>query len=235
MSDILAAKQSVIDAGLVLEYMGQGDMTRGHVSVRVPGKPEHFFMKPHSIGFDEITMDNIITFDLDGNVVAGEARPHSERYIHSEILRARPDINAVIHTHSQYTIAFSCTGQKMRPLCQGGAIFADALPVYTETMDLIRSPDMGRSVASCLGPHNAVLMRSHGVAMAGATLAQAVVLCVMLEEGARIQLTAAAVGLDGWDFPPEDVTKLRTKLMRLDQFDVNFNYLVRKARRHMPK
>ncbi len=159
-------------------------------------------MKAHSIGFDEITPANILTFDLEGVLVAGTARPHSERFIHSEIFRARPDVNVVIHTHPTHTVALSATGQPMRPSSQGGAMFTGALPVYTETMDLIRTQAMGRSLAACLGSHHAVLMRSHGVTMTGPSLEQAVVLCVMLEEAARVQLLATAAGGDGWEFPP---------------------------------
>jgi ribulose-5-phosphate 4-epimerase/fuculose-1-phosphate aldolase len=72
------AKQALIDAGLILEQHGLGDMTRGHVSVRVPGNPELFYMKPHSFGFDEITLDNIVTCNLAGERVAGSAPRHSE-------------------------------------------------------------------------------------------------------------------------------------------------------------
>jgi L-fuculose-phosphate aldolase len=233
MSDIAATRQSLIDAGLVLEHLGHGDMTRGHVSIRVPGKPEHFFMKPHSVGLGEITEENILTFDLEGEVVAGTSRPHSERYIHSEIFRARPDVNAVIHTHPVHTVAFSATTQKMKALSQGGAVFKDAMPVYQDTINLIRSKEAGAAVAKALGQHNVVVMRSHGIAMAGASVEMAVVLCVMLEEAARIQLLAVGGGLDPWEFPDEDVLKLRENLMRPDQFVVNYNYLVRMAKRAM--
>ena len=231
MTEIAKARQELIDSGLVLEYLGFGDMTRGHVSVRVPGTPEHFFMKPHSIGFDEITEQNILTIDLESEIVAGTSRPHSERYIHSEIFRVRPDIKAIIHCHPLHAIAFSATGHLMRPLNQGGAMFSGHLPVFTETMDLIRNKAQGAAVARCLGADKAVLMRSHGVVVCGETLAEAVVNCVMLEEACRIQLLASNIGLDGFEFPPEDVAALRDKLTRPDQFQVNFDFLVRKTKR----
>ena len=231
MDEIDVARKRLIEAGRVLEHQGHGDMTRGHVSIRVPGVPGQFLMKPHSVGFDEITLDNMLTFDLEGVVVAGTARPHSECFIHSEIFRARPDVNAVIHTHPTWTTALSVSGQTMRAINQGGAIFAGHLPVFDETMDLIRNQAMGRRVAACLGPHHAVLMRSHGVTLAGETIEQAVVLAVMLEEASRIQLLAAAAGADSWEFPAEDVARLRGNLMRPDQFVVNFEYLVRKVGR----
>ncbi len=105
------AKEKLIDAGKVLEMAGQADFTRGHISVRHPDEPDKFFMKPHSVGFDEITFDNILTIDLDGEVVEGTARRHSEVYIHSEIFRARPDVNCVIHSHPASAVALSATGR----------------------------------------------------------------------------------------------------------------------------
>ena len=188
-------------------------------------------MKPHSVGLDEITPDNILTIDLEGDVVAGTAKRHSEVYIHSEIYRVRADVGAVIHTHPTHAVALSNTGRPIRALSQGGAIFAGALPVFEATMDLIRTKQMGAAVASALGPHAAVLMRGHGVAIAGSSLEQAVVLAVMLEEAAQVQLLAEAAGGNVPDYPAEDVAALRRKLMSPEQFVVNFQYLARKTRR----
>ena len=224
MDDI---QQKLIDAGRILAKSGFGDLTRGHVSVRVPGRPEWFYMKAHSIGFDEITPGNILTMDLDGKVVAGTARPHSEVFIHSEIFRARPDVEAVIHAHPTHTVALSALSAPIRPLSQGGAVFVDCLPVYTGTIDLIRRPDQGKGVADALGPHQAVLMRHHGVAMAGRSLEEVVILLEMLETAAEIQLKAMAAGALVEEFPPEDVQTLKRKLMSHEQFVINFEYLRR--------
>ena len=231
MNEIDAARHKLIESGRILEMLGQGDMTRGHVSIRMPGNPGQFLMKAHSIGLDEITLGNILTFDLEGDVVAGTAKPHSERAIHAEIYRVRPDVNAVIHTHPTHAVAFSALGQPLRALSQGGSVFKNALPVYTETIDLIRGRAMGASVAACLGPYNALLLRSHGVVIAGDCIEQAVVLSLMLEEAAKVHLLATASGADGWEFPDEDVDRLRAKLMGPEQFVVNYDFLARKARR----
>src|SRR4051794_21298987 len=98
-------KKKLINAGKVLVDNGQDDFTRGHISVRLLDDPKLFFMKPHSLGLDEITLENILTIDLEGNVVAGTSRRHSEVYIHSEIFRVRPDVQSVVHTHPPYAIA----------------------------------------------------------------------------------------------------------------------------------
>ena len=229
MSDHSDIKRLLIEAGAILSHMGHGDMTRGHVSIRLPDNPGQFIMKPHSIGFDEITMENILTIDLDGRVTAGPSRRHSEVFIHSEIFRARPDVNAVIHTHPTHTIALSATGRAIRPLSQGGALFVGNLPVYADTIDLIRTPEQGRGVATALGDARAVLLRNHGLAMTGRSVEEAVICCIMLEEAAKVQLLAEAVTFDGPEFPAEDVAKLRSKLTDPDQYAVNFAYLARKA------
>lgn len=221
------AKQRLVTSGRILARHGHGDMTRGHLSVRVPGQPELFFMKAHSLGLDEITVGNILTIDLDGQVVAGTARRHSEVFIHSEIYRARPGVEAVIHSHSANTVALSALDQPIRPLSQGGVMFAGCLPVYTGTIDLIRRPDQGRGVAEALGPHKAVLMRHHGVAMTGRTLEEAVVLLFMLESAAEIQLKAMAAGALAPEFPASDIADLKTKLESAEQFRINFDYLAR--------
>src|ERR1700692_4093738 len=75
-------KKHLIMAGKVRVADGQDEFTRGHISFRLPDDPNLFFMKAHSIGLDEITLGNILTINLEGNVVAGTARRHSEVYIH---------------------------------------------------------------------------------------------------------------------------------------------------------
>jgi L-fuculose-phosphate aldolase len=226
-----ALKQTLIDAGLVLDAHGQGDATRGHISVRVPGDPEHFFMKPHSFGFDEMTLENIVTCNLAGEKVAGGGPRHSEVFIHSEIFRARPDVMSVIHTHPTYTVAFSATGRPLRPISQPSAAFADGLPLYTGTIDLIRSPETGAGVARALGSHKAVVMRSHGAAIAGAGIAEAVMLALALENACQIQILAESTGATSHEFARDDVMRLHDNICNPRQHEINFAYLCRKARR----
>src|ERR1700691_5018620 len=135
-------KQQMIVAGKVLFMQGQDDFTRGHISMRLPDNPSLFFMKPHSVGLDEITMANILTIDLEGNVVAGKARRHSEVYIHSEILKARADVNSVIHAHPPYSVALSASGRPVQAYSQPGALFYEDIGVYSDTIALIRSHAM---------------------------------------------------------------------------------------------
>jgi L-fuculose-phosphate aldolase len=224
-------KEQLIVAGKVLVAQGQDDFTRGHISFRLPDQPGLFFMKAHSIGLDEITMANILTIDLDGNVVAGKARRHSEVYIHSEIFKARPDVNCVIHTHPPYCIALSATGRSLKTYSQPGALFYQALGTYSDTINLIRSAAMGADVARALGKGRGALLKNHGVVVTGTTIAEAVIGTIMLENGAMVQLLAEAAGDPAPEFPREDIEQLKHDISRPEQFDINFDYLVRRVKR----
>jgi L-fuculose-phosphate aldolase len=226
-----AIKEQLIMAGKVLVAEGQDDFTRGHISFRLPDNPNLFFMKAHSIGLDEITMQNILTIDLDGNVVAGSARRHSEVYIHSEIFKARADVNCVIHTHPTYSIALSATGRTLKCYSQPGALFYDGLGTYADTINLIRTHAMGAGVARALGQGRAVLLKNHGVVVTGATIAEAVIGTIMLENGAMVQLLVEAAGDPAPEFSRADIEKLKADITQPEQFTINFDYLVRRVKR----
>jgi L-fuculose-phosphate aldolase len=221
-------KRKLVDAGRVLVAEGHDDFTRGHISVRLPDDPSLFLMKPHSRGLDEITVENILTIDLDGEVVAGTSRRHSEVYIHSEIFKARPDVQCVLHTHPPHAIALSSMDRPLRCLNQGGALFYQSLGRYQDTINLIRSKAMGAGVARDLGQNRAVLLKNHGIAVTARTIEELVVSAIMLEEAARIQLLTEAAGTPSAEFPEADIRELQNNLSRLDQFAVNFDYLVRR-------
>jgi ribulose-5-phosphate 4-epimerase/fuculose-1-phosphate aldolase len=224
-------RQLLVLGGRILVAEGQDDFTRGHISVRLPDDPTGFLMKPHSVGLDEITAANILTIGLDGEVIAGSGRRHSEVYIHSEVYKARPDVSCVIHSHPPYGVALSATGRPMRALSQGGALFRDALGVYAESISLIRSAAMGAGVARALGPHRAALLKNHGVVVAGATIEEAVICALMLESAAKVQMIAEAAGEPAAEFPKDDIENLKSQLSKADQFKINFDYLARRVLR----
>jgi L-fuculose-phosphate aldolase len=224
-------RQKLIVAGKILVAEGQDDFTRGHISARLPDNPALFFMKPHSVGLDEITMENILTIDLDGSVVAGTARRHSEVFIHTEIYKARPDVASVIHTHPLYSVALSASGRPLRCYSQPGALFHEALGVYGDTIALIRDPVLGKGVSAALGPHRAVLLKNHGVVVAGASIEEAVINVIMLETAAQVQMIVEAAGGPAPEFPRDDIEILRRQISQPEQFVINFNYLARRVRR----
>ena len=226
-----AIKQKLVLAGKVLVAEGQDDFTRGHISMRLPDDPSLFFMKPHSMGLDEITMENLLTIDFEGNVVAGTSRRHSEVYIHSEIFKVRADVSCVLHTHPPYSIALSATGRPIKAYSQPGVLFHDSVGSYSDTINLIRTPEMGAGVARALGARRAVLLKNHGVVVAGASIEEVVISTIMLENAAQIQMITEAAGTPAPEFPLADIQKLQHDISRPEQFVINFDYLVRRAKR----
>jgi L-ribulose-5-phosphate 4-epimerase len=225
------AKQKLVAGGHILAAEGQGDLTRGHISVRLPDDSSRFYMKPHSFGFDEMTVDNLVTCDLEGEKVEGWAPRHSEVYIHSEIYKRRPDITSIIHTHPTYSVAFSATGRRMLALSQPSALFVNNYGVYTGSIDLIRSQEMGKGVAEALESFPVVFLKNHGVVVCGTSIEESVIIALMLENACQIHMIAEAAGETAGEFPSQDVMALRKKLLSPEQQTVNFNYLSRKLER----
>ena len=225
-------KQRMIEAGRILEQAGQGDWTRGHISVRVPDAPDRFYMKASKIGLEEIELDNIITVNLDGEKIAGEHGRHNEVFIHSEVLRARAEINAVVHTHAPHAVSFSALGKPLQAIGHPGAIFAEGLPVFSETTELITTIDRGRAVAATLGEHGAMLLQNHGLVTAAPTIEQAVYLALSLENACMMQLWVEAAGGAKALGKPEDIKAKRKHMFREEMFKATFAYLVRRLKRN---
>jgi L-fuculose-phosphate aldolase len=223
-------KRLLADAGRVLAHEGQGDYVGGHVSLRLPDDPGLFLMKPAGIGLEEMTPDNIVTVDIEGNKVAGAAARHNEVFIHSEVLRARPDVQAVIHTHAMYAVVFSSLGKPLLPVSNDAAFFARGLPVFSETTDLIITSARGRAVARTLGQHGALILRNHGIVTAAPSMEEAVFLALKLNQACHHQVLAEMAGGPVLVGEPEDARLKGAYATRPDIHVNTFNYVLRKSR-----
>jgi L-fuculose-phosphate aldolase len=221
-------RETLTNAGRVLVSEDQGDYVAGHITVRLPGDAERFLMKPAGIGLDEMSPENIITVDLEGRKVGGTMPRHNEVFIHSEVLRARPDIQSVIHTHASHAVAFSSLGRPLLPVGNDGSVFANGVPIFSETTDLIVNPARGKAVARCLGEHPALILRNHGIVTAGHCIEEAVWLALKLEHACRVQLLAEAAGGPKLLAEGEDLEKKSGRANRGDLHTNVFNYLVRR-------
>jgi ribulose-5-phosphate 4-epimerase/fuculose-1-phosphate aldolase len=171
----------------------------GHVSLRTARDPSRYLLA-RAMAPELVTADDILEFDLDSNPVKDEgAALYLERFIHGEIFKARPNVNAVVHNHSPSVIPFGVTTVPLRPLFNTGAFVGEGVPSFEirdfqESGDLlIRSPHLGRSLATTLGPKPAALMRGHGAVVVGESLMLAVVRSVYLELSAKLQMQAMLI------------------------------------------
>lgn len=231
--DQLAEK--LIQGCRVLADDGQGDMIWGHVSARASNIPGRIFMKPAGIGLEEMTRDEVITVDLAGDRTGGARPRHVEVFIHTEIMRARPEIQAVVHTHPPHAVAFSSLCKPLLAIGHEGAMFCDGLPVFDRTSDLIVSPDLGRAVAACLDGRNALLLRNHGIVTAGRSVEEAVMMAVLLEKACKVQLLAEQAGGPNASTSPEEARIKRDRIYAPASLQAAFDYCVRRhnARHHI--
>ncbi|MBI2999552.1 MAG: class II aldolase/adducin family protein [Deltaproteobacteria bacterium] len=213
----------------ILAIEGHWDNILGHVSVRIP-KQDKILMKPHSFGFEEIRPQHIIVCNLDGKKIEGKYERHSEIFIHTEIYKARPDVNCVVHSHPPFATAFGSLRQPLRPISHEGSIFHDGLPLFDKTTALIRTPEWGKEVAKTLGQCRGVLMKNHGSTVVGQTIQDATLYAVFLEKAARIQLLATASGEPSWTSDEEAKLKYE-QIYTPHRLDSMWDYFVRRAKR----
>jgi ribulose-5-phosphate 4-epimerase/fuculose-1-phosphate aldolase len=172
----------------------------GHVSVRSERNPNHFFLAQH-IPAGTVTRDDIIEYDLDSKPVTGKPRTgYTERFIHGEIYRARPDVMSVVHCHSAEVIPFTVTNVPLRPMIHMAAFLGGPIPVFEIrnaggiTDMLIRSPELGRALAKTLGDNTAVLLRGHGAVVVAPGLHVVAGRSYYLSVNAKVQQQAIALG-----------------------------------------
>ncbi|MCL6563329.1 MAG: class II aldolase/adducin family protein [Firmicutes bacterium] len=207
---------------------GQGDLIWGHLTARDPEQPDRLFMKPAAMGLEEIAVEDLIQIDLSGQKVGGERQVHNEVFIHTEIMRRRPEVQCVVHTHAPWAVAFGSLEQPLVPVGHEGSLFADGLPVFSQFTDLVVTPERGEAVASALGAHNAILLRNHGLVTCGTSIPEAVMTAVFLEKACRVQMMAmAAGGPKAWT-PPEEAQVKKQRIYRPWAFESAFRYLVRR-------
>jgi ribulose-5-phosphate 4-epimerase/fuculose-1-phosphate aldolase len=172
----------------------------GHVSVRQENNPDRFLLS-RSMAPGLVTAADVLEFDLSGETVEAQGRPlYAERYIHSEIYRSRPDVNAVVHSHSPAVIPFGVTGVPLQAIFHMSAFLGANVPVFDiadaagATDLLVRNPKLGAALAASLKDRPAALMRGHGSVAVGNSLPQVVFRAVYLEINARLQSEAMKMG-----------------------------------------
>jgi ribulose-5-phosphate 4-epimerase/fuculose-1-phosphate aldolase len=193
IEDLVAANRILYNQGVVDGF--------GHVSVRHDKDPEHFLLA-RSMGPDLVTAADIMEFGRDGNAIDPKGRAvYLERFIHSEIYKAHPEVKAVVHSHSPAVIPFAVTSVKLRPVFHLSSFLGGGAPVFEireaggpATDMLIRTPELGAALARTLGSAPVALMRGHGDVVVAPSLQEAVFRAVYTEVNARLEAEALQLG-----------------------------------------
>jgi ribulose-5-phosphate 4-epimerase/fuculose-1-phosphate aldolase len=176
----------------------------GHISVRHPNDPDHYLMSRH-LPPGMVTPKDIVLFDMDSTPLTHSDKPqYSERFIHSEIYKLRPDVMSVVHCHAYSLIPFGAAkGARLRPMFHMCGFLGCGVPIFEirktggNTDMLIRTAELGKALAEELGDKNVVLMRGHGATVIGDSIQEAVFRAVYSMENASIQMQAHLLGDGG--------------------------------------
>lgn len=190
LSQRLAAVHRILTVG------GMWPLTKGHVSARIPNTNLALILGHiHAEGrtLDTTEAADICTIDLDGNPVAGRVEPVEERFLHTAILRARPEVAAAVHCHATYATAFGIAGVPILPVGNRGGIFAPEVPLL-EFDRQIDTPERGELVREALGDAPALVLANHGIVAVGDSIENACIVAFALEETAKLQWLASSLG-----------------------------------------
>jgi L-ribulose-5-phosphate 4-epimerase len=211
----------------ILNANGQEDFTWGHVAARDP-RGRGVWMKAATFGFAEITAEHVILVGFDGEVLVGEHPRHMEWPIHTEVMRARPDVGGVVHSHPPHSIAVGASGRPLQPLSHAGTLFVPPdVPRFTQTAELIVTTGLGAGVAQTLGAQHALLLVNHGIVTAGRNVRDAVIRAVVLEQAAHQQLLVQAFGGAQHWTSDEEALRKRATVWSENQRAALWRYLVR--------
>lgn len=184
----LAALTRLLHREKILNYSG-------HASVRLPGR-DAFLIQSFEESRAKVSPSSLVVCDFDCNVLEGPDgyAPPLEVYIHSEILRARADVESVVHTHSELAAAFTMVEGVEIALMKSHAVrWKDGIPTHPDPSH-IKCPEQGRELAASLGTCNGALMRAHGGVLVAESVPAMMVDAVHFDENARAHIQATSIG-----------------------------------------
>ena len=175
------------------------DLTYNHISLRVPGEPEHFLVKADNVFMEQVTASNLVKYDLEGKQVGLsslmplKASPAAYN-LHAAVLSARPDIHSAVHTHSPANLAVSAQQHGLLPLTQQAMRFYDRIARYANEVD-DTTREGADQLAAALGKQWVMLLENHGALLCGTTLPEAYIYHHFFELACRAQIGALAGGV----------------------------------------
>lgn len=219
---------------MVNESLDEGGIS-GHISMRVPGEPEAFWVNPFGLLADEVTPENLIKVDKTGKVLEGDYPANVAGFcIHAAIHEAYPEINCVVHTHSPWGTLFTALDRKVEAIDQNCCLFFENQSYYDQFNGPVNDPEDAVRLAKALDHKDVILLRNHGSITCGNTIEAAVVRMVALEKAYRLNVLSLQVP-DIKLVPPDTARITRDWIGNDMAFAIEFNALLRKAERSYPE
>ena len=185
---VLEAAQKMLEKGLVVG-------TAGNVSLRLedPSGRELLAITPSGRYYDSLKVDDIVVVDFAGQRVEGDLKASIETVMHTEVYKARKKVNAVVHAHPAFCSIVAVAGMDIPPLIDEQVIYIGG-EIKIAEYALPGTPELAKNAVSALGPRNAVILANHGVLSVGRDMREALTICELAEEMAKIYVSALSLG-----------------------------------------
>jgi ribulose-5-phosphate 4-epimerase/fuculose-1-phosphate aldolase len=217
-------KEQVATSCRILFRLGLADYL-GHPSARVP-ETDRIIIKPrHSMsvhGMGDLGPEQMVVIDLEGKQLEGDDPPPGERFIHTEIYKARPDVMGVVHTHQTMSTIFGIVSRPILPILHvEGPLVARGIPIYPSP-ELVSTPEQGAALAQALGDYALGHLQGHGIVTVSPTVEEATLSAIHMERLARANYMAAQLG-EPRVIPPDEIERLAGPMVG---FQVRWSYYV---------
>jgi len=188
-------KKAVIGAAQEMERKGLVVGTAGNVSLRLkdPSGRELLAITPSGRYYDSLNVDDIVVVDFAGQRVEGELRASIETVMHIEVYKARKKVNAIVHAHPAFCSVIAVAGMEIPPLIDEQVILIGG-EIRVAQYGFPGTPELARNAVLALGPRNAVILANHGVLSVGRDMREALTICELAEEMAKIYVSALSLG-----------------------------------------
>lgn len=188
-------KQSLAVAFRVFARHGFDMGGAGHITVRDPGRPDHFWVNPVGVYFGHIRVSDLLLVNPLGEIVEGEGALNLAAFaIHAALHEARPEVVAAAHAHSLYGKAWSSLGRLLDPLTQDACAFYEKHALFDQFSGVVLDSSEGARIAQTLGQHPALILQNHGLLTVGQTVEAAAWRFIAMDNAAQTQLLAEAAG-----------------------------------------
>jgi ribulose-5-phosphate 4-epimerase/fuculose-1-phosphate aldolase len=174
---------------------GFAEGVAGHITVRDPDLPDHFWVNPFGMHFAQIRVSDLLLVNHEGEVVKGDREVNLAAFaIHSSIHKARPDVTAAAHAHSIYGKAWSSLGRQLDPITQDACAFYEDHAVFDDYTGVVEETSEGDRIACALANKKAAILRNHGLLTVGLSVDEAAWWFITMERSCQSQLLAEAAG-----------------------------------------
>lgn len=205
-------KQRLAAAFRLFARFGFDEGVAGHITVRDPGRPDHFWVNPFGLHFAQISVGDLILVNHEGEVVEGSWPVNRAAFvIHSAVHQARPEVMAAAHSHSLHGKAWSALGRLLDPITQDACAFYEDHGLFDDYTGVVLDVEEGKRIAHALGGAKAAILRNHGLLTVGHTVDAAAWWFIAMDRSCHAQLLAEAAGTVV-PIDPDDARLTRTQV-----------------------